>query len=104
MYKKFKKLDIDDQVLSRVQDNVEAAIGQLSSTEIIQGRVLTNVKLLASTNNIVNHKLNRNLLGWTIIRQRSQAQIWDSQDSNPNPSLTLLLNTNLDVLVDIWVF
>lgn len=104
MYKKFKKLEIEDQVLSRMQDNVDQAISQLPSTEILQGRLVKGVSLQSASTVKVSHKLNRPPLGWIVVRQRASAIIWDAQDSNSNPSLTLDLNCSADVTVDLWVF
>ena len=48
--------------------------------------------------------LQRPLQGWYIVRQRALASIYDTQDSNQNPSLTLNLTSNAVVSVDIAVF
>ena len=104
MYKHFKKVDIEDQILSRFQDNVEGAISTLPDTEIIQGRIVKNVELLSASTVKVSHKLGRALLGWTIIRQRASSIVWDLQDANKTPNLTLDLKCSADVTVDIWVF
>ena len=104
MYKKFKKIEIEDQILSRVQDNIEQAIGALPSTEILQGRLVKSVSLLSASTVKVAHKLGRPVIGWIVVRQRGNAAIWDVQDSNPSPSLTLDLNCSSNVTVDLWVF
>jgi len=105
MYKKFKKLEIPDQLLSRFQDNVEQAISELPATQIIQGRLVSNVTLTSGSVNNVEHKLGRKLLGWFPVRVRAQATLWDSQDSNTNNADKFLsLNTSATVTVDLWVF
>ena len=104
MFNKFKKIEIEDEVLSRMQDNVEQAISQLPTTDVIQGRLVKNVALLSASTVKVSHKLGRPVIGWIVVRQRASAIIWDSQDSNANPSLTLDLNCSANVIVDLWVF
>lgn len=104
MYKKFKIVEIPDQIISRFQDNVEQAISLLPSTEIIQGRLIKNINLVASTPNQIDHKLGRNVVGWVITRQKSSSIIWDEQDSNPNQKLTLTLNCSANVVIDLWIF
>lgn len=59
---------------------------------------------LASGDNSVNHLLGRNLQGWFIIRQRASASVYDKQDSNQHPALTLTLNASAAVVVDLFVF
>jgi len=65
--------------------------------------ILKNVVLTTGLN-VINHKLGRNLQGWVLVRQRASASIFDAQDSNPNTALTLYLNSNANVTVDIMVF
>lgn len=68
-----------------------------------QSSILKNVVLVNGTT-IVNHLLGRPLSGWKVVRQRSQAQIYDLQDINQQPNLTLLLSSNANVVVDLEVF
>jgi len=71
---------------------------------INQGIVLTNVSLVAGAN-VVNHLLGRKLQGWNVVRMRSTfSEIYDTQDSNSQPGLTLLLNSSVPVVVDLYVF
>ena len=65
--------------------------------------ILKNVSLKVGAN-VINHMLQRPLQGWYIVRQRALASIYDTQDSNQNPSLTLNLTSNAVVSVDIAVF
>lgn len=68
-----------------------------------QGLILQEVELTTG-NNVVNHLLGRNLQGWFLVRKRAAAEIYDTQDDNSMPNLTLQLNTNADVSVDLFVF
>ena len=70
---------------------------------VLQNNILKNVSL-ASGDNVINHKLGRNLVGWQIIRVRAAAIIYDKQDSNQTPNLTLVLNASAPVVVDLAVF
>lgn len=65
--------------------------------------VLSSVQLTAG-NNVVNHKLGRNLQGWFITRVRAASTVYDTQDKNQTPQLTLNLNSSANVVVDIAVF
>lgn len=59
---------------------------------------------LAEGSNTINHLLGRRLTGWRIVRQRAAAEIYDTQDSNPNPTQTLLLTASAAAVVDLEVF
>jgi hypothetical protein len=65
--------------------------------------ILKNVVLTAGSNTI-NHKLGRPLQGWKPTRLRSAATLYDTQDANQTPQLTLVLVASAPVTVDLEVF
>jgi hypothetical protein len=91
-------------------------LNPILSSMIVNGSQLTQVKLISGSNS-VNHGLGRNLQGWFIVRKRqflltgtpTAYDIYDTQDSNQMPQLTLNLTCSQGtsgnpVLVDIWVY
>lgn len=88
-----------------MQNSWASQLDPLISNPVNQTLILKKVSLLSASNpNVVNHLLGRNLQGWFIVRSRAQATIWDTQDTNQSPQLTLNLKTSADVTVDIAVF
>lgn len=69
----------------------------------VNSLILTEISLAIGSNS-VNHTLGRKLTGWRVIRIRSAASIYDTQDSNQMPELTLLLTSSAAVVVDLEVF
>lgn len=65
--------------------------------------ILKNQSLTTGAN-VINHKLGRILQGWIIVRQRALASVYDTQDTNQMPQLTLNLVSSANVTVDIEVF
>jgi len=65
--------------------------------------ILKNVALV-SGQNVVNHLLGEKLVGWKTTRVRAAAVIYDIQDTNPTPALTLVLFSSAPVVVDLEVF
>ncbi len=60
---------------------------------------------LASGTNAVNHLLGRSLQGWYVTRMRGvAASIYDTQDTNQTPQLTLNLVSSTAVVIDLVVF
>ncbi len=92
------------RVVNALQGNIEDAIQPLIVKIQNDSLVLQNISLKTGQTNIINHLLGRRLLGWEISRQRSKAQIWDNQDNNLSPQLTLFLDVSNDVIVDLVVF
>lgn len=81
-----------------------AVLNPLLKNPALDSILLQNVTLI-SGNNVINHKLGRPLQGWKITRMHKNfAQIYDTQDSNQMPQLTLNLNASTGIVIDIEVF
>lgn len=65
--------------------------------------VLKDIALITGST-VVNHKLGRKLQGWRIVRIRAAATIYDTQDTNQTPQLTLVLVSSAPVTVDLEVY
>jgi hypothetical protein len=89
--------------LSLLQTQWANQLNPVLSFAPVNGLLLKNVSLLSGDNK-VNHLLGRKLQGWMLTRVRSSAVVYDKQDSNQMPALTLALNASAPVVVDIWVF
>lgn len=89
--------------MTLMQNNWSAQINPLLSNPSLQSNILKKVTLNAGTT-VINHLLGRTLQGYRIIRQRAESSIWDSQDLNQSPQLTLVLNSTNVVVCDIEVF
>ena len=100
----FRKVVTEDQDINKLQAYLEETFEQILKSEIIDGVLLKGIQLDNSKTNSVSHKLDRNILGWLVIRRRAKAQIWDTQDLNTFKSKTLDLQTDTNVNVDLWIF
>lgn len=94
----------EDKLVDQFQSNVDTFTRQVGSKEIVDGQILKNIKLIAGSTNEIPHKLGRELLGWFIIRLRSNSIIWDSQDTHLRKNVSLVLNCSADTTIDLWVF
>ena len=89
--------------LMLLQNRWSAILNTLLRRPQNSSNILTNVSLVTGSNTI-NHGLGQNLTGWKIIRQRAAASIYDAQDANQMPSLTLVLVSSAPVSIDLEVF
>lgn len=80
-----------------------SALNPLLANPVNSGSVLKNVQLSTGVNSIP-HLLGVELQGWFIVRQRAAASIYDTQDQNQMPQLTLKLVSSAPVSVDLVVF
>jgi hypothetical protein len=91
------------QEFSLLQTKWKSILDPLLGNVSVQSIMLPEVTLLNGTT-VINHRLGRKLIGWRIVRQRAQASIYDLQDLNQSPQLTLVLSSNAQVIVDLEVF
>lgn len=97
------KFQSEDKSLMLLQTAWASQIDPVLRNPLTQGNLLKNVTL-ASGANVVDHKLGRKLQGWVLTRQRAAASVFDTQDLNPTPALTLTLTSSAAVVVDLLVF
>ena len=97
----FKKIQFDDDKTSRFQDNVEAALDQLTRLPILDGVFIEDVSLVTGSINYIAHKLGRKPRMWIISRKNSNADIWETYNSTTNGLLAL--NSSSNVKISLWV-
>lgn len=81
----------------------KSQIDPLLSNLITQGRLLPSTPLILGST-IVNHGLQRKLIGWIVVGIDAAATIYDNQASNQTPQLTLSLTSDAACNVNLWVF
>lgn len=104
MAKAYKKVYTDDDTLNAVQNNVEQTFRALLLSEIVDGNLIEDVFLPASTETLVEHKLGRELRGYIVVKRNAGSNIFDKQDVNIASDRFLILDTNVAVTVSLWVF
>lgn len=67
------------------------------------GLIVKNV-MIESTGSQVNHGLGRKPQGWFLVRKRGAGDVWDQQDTNTRPDLTLSLISSVTLKADIFIF
>lgn len=93
----------ESRQFNQFQQSLKTALQPITSNPQSLSVTLKQVSLVAGSNTIP-HTLNRNLQGWYIVRIRSSATIYDTQDTNPAPSQTLILVASANAVVDIVVY
>jgi len=97
------EVQTNDRTINKLQDNIIPPLNVIIKNPMTNGVYLTELRLAAGTNTI-NHTLGRKLQGWFPVRVRSQALVTDLQDTNPNPTKTLILEASSTVVIDIFAF
>lgn len=104
MIEPFRRTRTEDGDLRQVQDAVGAVFRSLSSKEIIDGQLISGLRITVGTALSVEHKLGRAITGWAVIGLGANAVVWDSQATNKTPARTLILNASASVTINLWVF
>ena len=103
MLKDFRTITFDSFEASRLQDNVAQALNPLTKNPLLQGHLLKDVVLTSGAITSVPHHLNRNLQGWFLVKQDTNAVVWQSNASSLSDKI-LELNTSATCTVNVWVF
>lgn len=93
----------DNKQLMLLQTSWKTILSPGLANPIMQGTLLRNISLINGQNTI-NHLLDRPLLGWFVTRQNALANIYDAQNGNSMPNLTLVLVSDAAVTIDLYVF
>lgn len=97
-----RRVRSDDNVVRQLQDAVGLVFQDISGRQLIDGHLIEDLVIKAGTPLNVEHKLQRNFIGYVIVRRDANATIWDSVNNLPYSILTL--NSSADVKVTLWVF
>lgn len=96
--------------MTLLQNQWSRILNPLLSNPTNNCSILKNISLVNGPN-VINHLLGRPLQGWSIVRLREPVIIYDTQDTNQSPELTLNLTLVNNVVfvppktvVDILVF
>lgn len=92
-----------EAVLSQMQSAWAALLNPLLARPQNMSTILADVDLDTGDNS-VPHTLNRELIGWSIIRINAGVEIYDKQSTNDNPDSTLILNASAPCTVSLEVF
>lgn len=100
---KLPQFQSDNMTFQQMQNQWGSILDPVVAHPLLGGYILNGVTLQAGANPI-NHKLGKPLTGWYIVRLRGPASIYDTQDTNSTPAVTLDLVSSALVNCDIYVF
>jgi hypothetical protein len=80
-----------------------ASLNPLLGNPLVNGNLLNGIKVTTGAN-VLNHGLGRSLQGYMVVMNNANVTFYDSQSTNPRPSLTLILNASGDATISLYVF
>ncbi len=105
--KSFVKINHKDPVVNRIQEHIEQAFQPITKAEIIDGAFLQSVELTTGSDNIVEHKLGRQVIGYIVVSKSANSVIFDKiNDATDTTDKKLFLNLqcSANATVNLWVF
>jgi chorismate mutase len=103
VYKKFIKVKTEDDIDTKIQDNISDAIDQITRNPILDSQQLVGISVTSGAVNKIPHKLGRVLTGYSVM-PHADTRFWDTQVNNKSPNLFLYLNVSTSCLVDLVVW
>lgn len=101
--KDLKKIYASSEELTRLQSNLDNWSKNVQNSSVNNGILLQNIALISGQNNVIQHKLGRELVGY-FVRLKGNSIVWDTQVTNRLTTSTLILHCSANVTVDLWVF
>ena len=80
-----------------------STINPLLANPLSDGRLISGIKVLTG-NNVINHGLNRDLVGYFITRNNANVTFYDAQTTNQRPESTLILVASGAATISLYVF
>lgn len=99
LVKGYRKIQVSDLELGRLQDQIASVVNPLSRIEILDGVAIKDIAITTAAVN-VEHGLNRQPLGWILIDNTADARVWRT-DWNSN---YISLDASGTSTISIWVF
>ena len=90
-----------DQTLNLMQNRWGSVLNPVLQNPLLYGNLIADVALTTGDNTI-NHRLGREPLGYIIVAVDAAAVIYQVASTMPN--LTLVLNSDVDCTISIYVF
>lgn len=103
MLKKLTTFNTEDSSLNRLMNLLQQVINPIVDNQLLDSTFVKSVPL-AVGDNVVNHKLNRSVVGWIVTRKRGPGNFYDKQDTNPTPTKNIIINSDTIVTVDFYFF
>ena len=100
----FSKIGFSDEQLGRLESNIELAFAPIFTKEVLDGRLIKDIPLITGVTNKVEHGLQRDVLGYIVVKKGVNTVGWDGEATNTMKSSFLNLLCGANVTVSLWVF
>jgi len=97
-----KRINTEDKNLNQVQENVDKVLDGINQNPLLGGRIKQDVVLKELEPFELEHGMNRQVIGYFIIKKSGEADVWDTKSNIP--SKTLILTSTKNVVISLYIF
>jgi hypothetical protein len=99
--KKVFSIDFNTQ---KLQDNISTAFQKIDNIALLKGNFIQDISFVSGLDIQVNHGLNRNPLGYFLVKSNGQLTISESTTTNNNKDKIILLRGSATATGTIYIF
>ena len=100
----FQRVDTTDPSIREMQYRLEETLRPVTSSSIVNGRLIEDVSLASGTTSKIAHKLGRSIIGWIVVGKNAAQHVYDENSGKSDLSTYLHLTASGTVTVNVWVF
>lgn len=95
----------DDAVTQAIDSGVARVFNSLLPNPLLNNpTIIKNIVFISNADTLVNHRLDRPVVGFIVINLNAAAIIYRSTTVNRIPTATIILKSNANVTADILFF
>ena len=99
----FTEIQAKEDSVNRLQKNIKSALSPILSLPFSAGVHKTEVSI-GTSDTIVDHGLDRNLVGYFVTKQNADTNVFVSTTSNTLPTRQVILKAGSAVTADLFFF
>lgn len=102
--KPFVKANTNDISLTILQNNLDTTFNSVLNNPNLDGAVNPQITFIANQDTVIAHGLNRPYVGWDVQTKNNFGDIKLSDTKNTSPSTKIILVSNANMVVDLWIY
>ncbi len=99
----FTEIQAKEDSVNRLQKNIKTALSPVFNLPFSSGVHKTDVSI-GTSDTLVNHGLDRNMVGYFVTQQNADTNIFVSTTANTMPSRQVILKAGATVTADLFFF
>lgn len=100
----YERVNLTSPELREFEYRIEETFRPITTSTIIDGRLISDIDLASGTVSKIAHKLGRKLQGWVIVGKGAAQHVYDNNSGQSDLDEYIHLTAGGTVTVNVWVF